>query len=324
MSVADYSDDRDDNPRGSMKIEERAIVFSCDLDQLVAIISIPHRPLPRGVLIVVGGPQYRAGSHRQFTLMCRTLAEQGIPGMRFDVRGMGDSEGSPRSFEDIASDIRAAIDRFFIELPALHEVVIWGLCDAASAALTYAYRDPRVTGLVLLNPWVRTLEGLAVVQLKHYYWSRVTSSAFWQKLLKGEFHFSAGIRAFVNTLLIAVGKRSTRKRRDKSQSAPNYSDSEMGTTLPERMVDGLRRFKGNVLFILSGRDLTAQEFEDVAKGSDLWKRLLADKRVQHRKLAEANHTFSRKEWRKQVEKWTVDWVQSLDSRPRIGQGRRLT
>jgi len=27
---------------------------------------------------------------------------------------------------------------------------------AASAALFYAYRDPRVAGLVLVNPWVRT------------------------------------------------------------------------------------------------------------------------------------------------------------------------
>ena len=43
----------------------------------------------RGMLIVVGGPQYRAGSHRQFTLLARDVAATGVPTMRFDYRGMG-------------------------------------------------------------------------------------------------------------------------------------------------------------------------------------------------------------------------------------------
>jgi alpha/beta superfamily hydrolase len=48
------------------------------------------------VLVIVGGPQYRAGSHRQFTLLARSLAEQGFAVLRFDYRGMGDSTGAMR------------------------------------------------------------------------------------------------------------------------------------------------------------------------------------------------------------------------------------
>ncbi|HBZ05431.1 MAG TPA: hydrolase 1, exosortase A system-associated, partial [Massilia sp.] len=44
---------------------------------LYGIVSLPAAPHPRGVLIVVGGPQYRAGSHRQFTLLARDLAAAG-------------------------------------------------------------------------------------------------------------------------------------------------------------------------------------------------------------------------------------------------------
>ncbi len=143
-------------------VQRHALAFSCEGERLYGVLDLPARAHKRGVLVVVGGPQYRAGSHRQFTLLARTLADQGIAAMRFDYRGMGDSEGEPRSFESIDADLRAAIDTFFREAPGLEEVVLWGLCDAASAALLYAATDARVAGLVLLNPWVRTESGEGV------------------------------------------------------------------------------------------------------------------------------------------------------------------
>lgn len=292
-----------------MSIAERAVVFSCDIERLVAIVSLPQRPLPRGVLIVVGGPQYRVGSHRQFALLCRALATHGIAAMRFDYRGMGDSEGEARNFEDILPDIRVATDQFFLEVPELREVVIWGLCDAASAALICAHRDPRVTGLVLLNPWVRTLEGLAKAQIKHYYWSRLMDKEFWRKVARGELAFVTAISSFARALATALGICRGRAEADNSPVTPAHACATTGS-LPERMADGMSRFKGKVLLILSGSDLTAQEFEDVARGSSRWGRLLADKRIEHRKLATANHTFSTREWRDQVAAWTADWVRS--------------
>ena len=45
-----------------MSFVERALAFSCDGARLIAIVSLPQQPLRRGVLVVVGGPQYRAGS----------------------------------------------------------------------------------------------------------------------------------------------------------------------------------------------------------------------------------------------------------------------
>jgi hypothetical protein len=76
------------------------------------------------------------------------------------------------------------------------------------------------------------------------------------------------------------------------------------------MADGLYRFKGKVLLILSGRDLTAQEFDVLTQGSKRWAKLVADARVERRTLAEANHTFSTRAWRDQVCAWTVDWIRS--------------
>jgi exosortase A-associated hydrolase 1 len=272
--------------------EERALAFPCGDDWLYGILALPAQPAGRGVLIVVGGPQYRAGSHRQFTLLARDLAGAGVPAMRFDYRGMGDSEGGMRTFESVAQDIRAAIDRFFAEAPGLREVVLWGLCDGASAAAMYAPGDPRVCALALLNPWVRTEEGAARATIKHYYRSRLLERSFWTKLLRGRFDFAGAVRSFAQQAGSAFARR-----------AP----AETALSLPDRMHAALARFQGRVLVMLSGADLTAQEFAGVA-GSREWLRLLKDPRFTRRDLPKADHTCSRREWHDQVATWTREWV----------------
>ncbi|HEY0584958.1 MAG TPA: hydrolase 1, exosortase A system-associated, partial [Pseudoduganella sp.] len=167
-------------------LDECALAFDCEGETLVGILSPAATAARRGVLVIVGGPQYRAGSHRQFALLARQLAAQGIPALRFDYRGLGDSSGAARTFEHVAADIRSAIDAFQAAVPGLQEVVLWGLCDAAAAALFYGRRDPRVTGLVLLNPWARSAAGLARSTLKHYYWARLRDPALWRKLARGQ------------------------------------------------------------------------------------------------------------------------------------------
>src|ERR1700760_457890 len=117
---------------------ERVLTFDCQGDALVGVLSEPSAPRETGVVIVVGGPQYRAGSHRQFVLLARAIARQGFAVLRFDVRGMGDSAGSPRDFENIGEDVDAAIAALMQQVPAVRQVALWGLCDGASAALLHA------------------------------------------------------------------------------------------------------------------------------------------------------------------------------------------
>lgn len=277
-----------------MNFTETAFTFECEKDSLAAILAMPETPHPLGVLVIVGGPQYRAGSHRQFTLLSRDLASAGIPCMRFDYRGMGDSEGKLHIFDEVEEDISAAVDAFFARCPQLEKVVLWGLCDAASAAIFYAHRDLRVNGLVLANPWVRTPQGEAKTQLKHYYLSKVADPLLWRKLISGKFDFADSFRGFFG----AVSKAK--------QEAPKNDQP-----LPERMRADLESFRGNILLILSGNDLVAREFEDTVKTSTKWQGLLNSPRVLRRDLQEADHTFSSRLWRNQVAEWTCDWVNRL-------------
>ena len=289
-----------------MTFREQPLVFECEGESLLGIVSLPDTPYARGVLIVVGGPQYRAGSSRQFTLLARHLAQRGVPAMRFDYRGMGDSGGASRSFERVDADLRCAIEAFLKAAPALKEIVIWGLCDAASAALLYAHQDRRVRALVLLNPWVHTEQGEARVYLRHYYVERLLQSSFWRKIAAGEFKARAALQSLGRIAASAFRIGVPARGDGKGGGAPTAPGA--AAALPERMEAGLQRFQGAVLLVLSGNDLVAQEFKSLVDGSPRWRKLLAMGRVSRRDLPEANHTFARREWRDQVARWTEEWV----------------
>jgi exosortase A-associated hydrolase 1 len=289
-----------------MNVEERAIVFSSRGEQLLGILHEPLGASTMGVVIVVGGPQYRAGSHRHFVLLARALASKGLPVMRFDQRGMGDSDGPGSDFNEAGPDIRSAIDQFFHELPSLQAVVLFGLCDGASAALLYAPEDPRVTGLVLLNPWVRSETTIARAYLKHYYLARLFSRGMWQKVLSGGFDFRGSILSFVDTIRSA--RRRGRVLGPKSsleQRAGSADDLELAA----RLLNAFTKFAGRVVFILSSRDLTAAEFKEVVAGSTRWRELLAADRVDSYEIKDADHALTRREWQSQVIDRVVEFVQ---------------
>jgi exosortase A-associated hydrolase 1 len=275
-------------------MRDLALAFDCAGDCLYGVASVPPAPAERGVLIVVGGPQYRAGSHRQFTLLARALAGQGIAAMRFDVRGMGDSEGSARPFEDIGADLDAAVTAFMQNVPTLREVVLWGLCDGASAAALYAARDARVKGLALLNPWVRTEAGAATATIKHYYRARLFDKTFWQKLASGKFDAGAAVRSAVQLAKTALAP------------APVASTA----ALPDQVYEGLANFDGKLLVMLSGADLTAQEFQNASAATDDWRALMAQPRVTRHLLDGADHTCSRRDWHDQIAAWTAAWLRA--------------
>lgn len=255
---------------------EKALVFDCAADRLFGILHLPSsNPRPLGVLIVVGGPQYRAGSHRQFVLMARALAASGYPVLRFDHRGIGDSDGAPRSFEDLDLDVRAALDALHGELPRLRGTVVFGLCDGASAALMYCRQDPRVAGLMIANPWVHSEAGAAKAYVKHYYRRRFLQPAFWRKVIAGDFDATSSLRD-----LFAKLRNSA-----KGSSTPRGS-------FRDRMLDGLAGFAGPVLVQISGRDLTAAEFVDLCQSDARWRAAFDRRNVTLRRYENADHTFA--------------------------------
>jgi exosortase A-associated hydrolase 1 len=279
-----------------MNYRETAVTFTCAGDELLGIVAAPETPGKTGIVIVVGGPQYRVGSHRQFALLSRALATAGYFCLRFDHRGMGDSAGSAHGFEDINDEIADAIDTLMAHSPELNRVVLWGLCDAASAILMYcrATQDQRVAGLVLLNPWVRSESTLARTQIKHYYGERLISADFWLKLFKGQLEVGKALRGLQDNVKLAKS----------GEEIHPQGDLSFRHILPL----ALRKFDGQILLILSGKDYVAKEFLDCATTDPSWSGILENSTIQRFDIASADHTFSSVAWRLQVEQQTIDWL----------------
>jgi len=217
-----------------------------------------------------------------FVHLARAIAANGGIAMRFDVRGMGDSTGAQRGFEQLTPDIGAALDCLCEHVRAASPVLLCGLCDGASAALLYQHdrRDKRVVGMSLLNPWVRSEETLARTHVRHYYLRRLTSVEFWSKLLRGGIG-GAALGGFVGTLSRAL-----------RGAASTAAEGREGRSFRDAMLHGWARCGGPIQLVLSGDDLTAQEFADATHASEEWRRLLALPGVTRVDLAGADHTLS--------------------------------
>lgn len=289
---------------------EQAVVFDCEGCRLIGIVTQPETHSEHGVVIVVGGPQYRAGSHRQFTLLARQLATHSIASIRFDYRGMGDSEGEFRNFEEIHADIHAAIDVLVAQIPRLSHVALWGLCDAASAALYYGHTDTRVSDVILLNPWVHHEALAAKTRLKHYYLTRLLQRSFWTKLLTG----GVGLRNSLGDLRKSVKSAASSEIND-SGSVTMANPRHGSQTYLKRMLEGLKLFRGKVLFILSGNDLVAQEFIALSRQDSRWEKACASPTITTKRLDAANHTFSNQSWRDQVGEWTIEQINKTANSP---------
>ena len=275
---------------------ERLLILACEGERLLAVLAEPEGTKANdvGVVIVVGGPQYRAGSHRQFVHLARALASSGTPTLRFDVRGMGDSTGDLLSFEHLSADTRTAIDALTTARAGLRKVVLWGLCDGASASLLYLHEqpDPRVYGVCLLNPWVRSEHSLARTHVKHYYHQRLMQREFWVKLINGKVAGEALRGLWANL------------RAAHSKSAPAASRAPYQA----RMAAAWAALGGPVLLVLSGDDYTAKEFVEYTAGAAEWRGIARRANVSHYAALGADHTFSSVPHRLALEKATLQWL----------------
>lgn len=297
---------------------EQGVIFNSNGKQLVAIEHLPgpllikatiqdaeqeleskeYKPQPtkKGVVIVVGGPQTRVGSHRLFVDLARALAKQGVTVFRFDYSGAGDSEGAVSSFTEIQPDINAAIQVFQQRHSDITELTLWGVSDAASAILLYLNEYPQqaqeanIKHLFLVNPWVRQAQTEAKNHLRSYYIKRFFNKNFWQKFLSGK------VKA-KSTLTDIHGFHQKNKA---------SNDIDRQDSFVTQMLQGLSDFSGKCDFLLSGNDLTANEFKLLMKSDKYWRKVMARDTINMQIINQADHTFSQRDIKSQLIKLVCD------------------
>lgn len=168
------------------RISEQAILLG-PRKSIVGVLSQsagnpppPDRPI---VVILNSGIIHRVGPNRMSVTLARTLAAQGFAVLRFDLSGIGDSE--PR--EDVLPPLDAAFADIREVLDSLEagkgpiKVVLAGLCSGADHSALYGGSDPRVVGLVLLDPSVPRTRRYYI----NHYAPRLLRARTWSALVAG-------------------------------------------------------------------------------------------------------------------------------------------
>ncbi len=230
-------------------MSRRHFVFRCQGAALVG--SLDPAPATTGLLIVSGGNEVRSGPWGSQAELAARIATAGFPVMRFDRRGVGDSEGTNGGFTNSAPDIVAALRAFRTHVPALNRVVAFGNCDAASALMLAG--GTGIDALVLANPWTFEPEGELIEAeagpaqaaaamppsvLRAHYLRRLTDPRAIWRLLTGK---------------VKVGKL-----------AASLADAARANTGPgvlaRQMAEGITDYAGAVHLLVAARDRTGQAF----------------------------------------------------------------
>jgi dienelactone hydrolase len=138
---------------------ERSFAFGPD-EGLIGTVCLPqHRhdvDAKIGVLLFNAGVVHRIGPHRINVRLARQLAESGIPSIRFDLAGQGDSARSHGNlgFEQQAvKDIQAAMDCLG-NVANVSRFALFGFCSGGVHSYATAKIDERVAGLLMYDTYI--------------------------------------------------------------------------------------------------------------------------------------------------------------------------
>lgn len=252
------------------------------------------------VVILNAGIIHRTGPNRLHVRIARRLAARGVPTLRFDLPGIGDSGmlGTAGStVDDALAAVTAALDELG-RLETASRFVVFGLCSGADLAFMSASMDPRIAGVVLIDPnrifptWKSRLIQMLRPALRPSVWYRAATGRY----------------GLVRRLL-------DRLRPAPEDPSRNAGAGPGGTALPSpaeihgQVRAALASFveRGvQMLYIVTRhyRDeyVYARQFHDAFPGIEL------DAHVRVEIMPDAHHTFTTESSREGLEETVEGWI----------------
>lgn len=290
--------------------------------RLFGILHSPGSGPPPGLGLILLSPgvKMRVGPQRLYLRVAELFVSMGIPVLRFDFFGLGDSEGALD--EELLRDVYNHIEvgRFIDDTvdamdwmqqkTGISRFILSGLCGGAITGLLAGERDARVAGLFALaitpvlasrsaDPSLYITSGQAA-EISRTYLSKLASPRAWFRLLS----FRSDYRLIWRSLT-----RSFRPRPSAPENATPAVDDNASPLFPPaffRMIETGRP----MLLVFGASDRLGAEFDEkfVARHRS---RLTAsaDGYTVHR-IPYANHVLSFAEWQQEMIDVTKRWLQT--------------
>ena len=294
---------RGNQPVNSAAYTERALTFDSDGFRLVGVLAEPTgATIGLGAVLIHGWSNYRSGPHGLLVELARALAAAGIPALRFDLRGRGDSGGEYAHTDldgMIADTVRAGqVLRNETETETgtntgCRRLAAVGLCSGGNVAIGAATLESAFDRLVPIStlPFQthkragaerrrRRLSGLLKLG------GKLLRPETWRKLLRGEVNFKL------------VGRSLGGESRAVSADGRNLKDSRRD------IVEAFTHYKGEVLFEYGGADAEGaagrEHYQDLCRTHGI--------KARFHVIAGANHNFYSLAWKRELIEQTVGFL----------------
>jgi dienelactone hydrolase len=270
---------------------EEPITFASEGLELKGVLALPEGGTrrPRAAVLVHGWSGTRHGPHDLLVATARALAEAGVPAIRFDLRGRGESGGAAAetSLDGMIADAVAAAGAVRSRTGA-ERIAVVGLCSGGNVAIGAATLCPEIDELVLWStlPFAsskRAADG--VRRTGHFagrYLAKLVSPRTWWRLVAG----AVNVKAVWRVLFGHFAEDMSLK--DSSRD----------------IMSAFAGYRGRALFVYGGRDPEAvgarKHYEEFAAAQGL--------RADFRVIEGSNHNFYSIPWKRELVATTLEWL----------------
>jgi pimeloyl-ACP methyl ester carboxylesterase len=241
---------------GGAVIRERSLAIEQPFGRLFGVLSEPAvaESTDLGAVLLNAGAIRRIGPNRMWVELARSWAARGVPSLRLDLEGLGDSDGDDSRFADVAElyvpqlvdQVQTAID--VLEAQGIAQrFVLTGLCSGAYWAFHGALRDERVAAAFMINP--RTLFWDASQETVRYLRRGMFQPASWGMVVRGEVE-----RSRVGNVLRKAPRSLLRRAAARVQALGDSDQLDL-------VLDLLRDRGKQLMFVFSEKEPLDEELE---------------------------------------------------------------
>jgi hypothetical protein len=187
-------------------------------DNLFGVLTDPIAPSADGLAVVLVNPGSvrRTGPNRMWVEVARRWAARGVPVLRLEVEGVGDSGGDGTPYKDtavfyeesFADQVSAALDELQAQGVA-SRFVVGGLCSSSYWAFHALLDDERVRSGLLLNLFCFFWDPVYAERAHVPQARKMLRPSWWLKLIRGKVD-RAGMRRFARWIVRAPFKLLSR------------------------------------------------------------------------------------------------------------------
>jgi pimeloyl-ACP methyl ester carboxylesterase len=265
-------------------------------EDLVGIMTIPAQMAPGApaCLLLNTGVMNRIGPHRLNVKIARGLAAVGVPSLRLDLSGLGDSPAAKtplRADAQAVADLQAAMDHVQQTL-GIDRFVVFGLCSGAVNGYRLALADPRVRGQMMFDGFVFPTYKTALLRR----WIRLRRMSWAERL-----------RKLRDRLLLRSGRPAPRRL-----DGDGLLDVQFQTPSREEFAQSLETLirRGTDVFLFySGSYADGHNYHGQLR--DAFGDAMFLQHARYDYMADVDHTLTPVETQRRVIAVFRDWVQLL-------------